>query len=395
MKHVYTVVLFCFFLFTQLLFSQPNIWINEFHYDNVSGDVDEFVEVVVPQGFSDLENVTLSLYREDGTVYGTHTLDTFTEGVTNSGCTIFSKLISGLQNGPNDGFALDYSGILIQFLSYEGLITGTDGVASGATSEDVGVLEDGTTPEGFSLQLMGSGSSYAELTWTGPLANTRGAVNSDQSLPVSLSSFTALAGDNSVTLRWVTESEVNNAGFEVCRADSEQGKYTVIASYLNNENLKGQINSNTRHEYSYTDILVVNGKTYWYQLVDVDLNGNRHFHGPVSATPDSGLSHLLRLENMPERFVLYQNFPNPFNPSTSLKFDVPPVAEGSSHVNLSIYNDLGQLVKVLYENILSPGTYSLQWNGRDREDQLVPSGVYYGTLKTGRYQKTIKMMLIR
>ena len=80
----------------------------------------------------------------------------------------------------------------------------------------------------------------------------------DFTLPVELSSFSAIAGDKQVILKWVTESEVDNVGFEILRSIGENGECITLASYKNNPDLKGQLNSSSRNTYKFTDNPVVN-----------------------------------------------------------------------------------------------------------------------------------------
>ncbi len=158
------------------------IWVNEFHYDNSGTDVGEFVELVAPASFTDLSSVTLSLYRgSDGAAYGTHKLNTFTAGSTAGDFKFYSKLISGLQNGVRDGFSLDQSGTVLQFLSYEGSFTASAGAASGLTSTDIGVSESSATTSGASLGLNGLGWRYADFTWAVFSDDSPGSPNSGQS----------------------------------------------------------------------------------------------------------------------------------------------------------------------------------------------------------------------
>jgi predicted extracellular nuclease len=184
-----------------------DLWINEFHYDNDGGDVGEFVEVVVADSVGTAPaSIEVVLYNgSNGTSYGTHSLDTFT-ATTVSGFTIYDKAISGIQNGGPDGIALVEGGALVQFLSYEGSFTATDGPASGSTSTDIGVSEGGGTAVGQSLQLGGSGSSYGDFTWSAPAAETPGAVNNGQTLTTTapdiptVTSTTPANGDTGVAV---------------------------------------------------------------------------------------------------------------------------------------------------------------------------------------------------
>ncbi|NJO90239.1 MAG: lamin tail domain-containing protein [Chloroflexia bacterium] len=86
-----------------------------------------------------------------------------------------------LQNGAPDGLALvDAGNNVVQFLSYEGVITAADGPANGMTSTDIGVSETSATLIGQSLQLFGTGTTYADFAWQADITNTYGAVNTDQ-----------------------------------------------------------------------------------------------------------------------------------------------------------------------------------------------------------------------
>ncbi|MEO6131464.1 MAG: T9SS type A sorting domain-containing protein, partial [Saprospiraceae bacterium] len=161
----------------------PEVWINEFHYDNTGVDVGEFIEVAGPAG-TDLSQYSLYLYNGavgSGTVYTTTPLTGILPNQSNGfGTASFSYPTNGIQNGSPDGIALGKNGVLIQFLSYEGTFVGVGGPANGVLSVDIGVLEIGE-PIGMSLYLTGSGNTYSNFTWTGPLAQTPGLINTGQS----------------------------------------------------------------------------------------------------------------------------------------------------------------------------------------------------------------------
>ncbi|MEO1063531.1 MAG: ExeM/NucH family extracellular endonuclease [Actinomycetota bacterium] len=157
------------------------VFVNELHYDNDSGDVGEFVEVAGPAG-TDLAGWSIELYNGNGGgSYGTISLSG-TLADAGEGYGVLSVARAGIQNGAPDGLALvDPSGTVVQFLSYEGVFAATDGPASGLTSTDIGVLELGNTPIGQSVQLTGTGTTAGDFTWTGPAAESPGAVNAGQS----------------------------------------------------------------------------------------------------------------------------------------------------------------------------------------------------------------------
>lgn len=157
-------------------------FINEFHYDNVGGDIGEFIEIAAPAGF-DLSNWSVVLYNgSNGASYRTIDLSDLTITDAGAGFGFVTLDATGLQNGSPDGLALvDNTGAVVEFLSYEGSLTATNGPAAGFTSIDVGVSEPGTTPVGQSLQRQGGGAAAADFVFVGPLTATPGAVNEGQS----------------------------------------------------------------------------------------------------------------------------------------------------------------------------------------------------------------------
>ncbi len=222
-----------------------------------------------------------------------------------------------------------------------------------------------------------------------------GTLGADQSLPVELQNFQVLAGNNQAILKWETASEVNNLGFEVWRSNYPNGNFIKIADYTTNKELEGHLSSNRRHTYQFTDKLVANGLTYWYKLADVDLNGHRNFHGPLSVTPNEQRASVHSKGIVPEHFALYPNYPNPFNPSTTIRFDIPSNSRGIIQMHLEVYSPQGKKVKTLYNGSIAPGSYEVVWSGDNDAGQQVSSGIYFVVMKNEFYSHTIKVMLVR
>ncbi len=100
--------------------------------------------------------------------------------------------------------------------------------------------------------------------------------------------------------------------------------------------------------------------------------------------------------NIPTEFSLRQNFPNPFNPATTIRYDIP----NNAKVRLTIYNMLGQEIKTLLNQEHSAGTYSVEWNGTDANNRTVASGIYLYKLETissdnSRFVNVKKLILIK
>jgi hypothetical protein len=98
---------------------------------------------------------------------------------------------------------------------------------------------------------------------------------------ISLSSFIASPKFSKVIIQWSTESEIDNAGFNLYRSEIEDGEYIKI----NNSLISAQGTATQGASYEFVDKDVQNRKTYYYRLEDIDLNGTSIMHGPVSATP--------------------------------------------------------------------------------------------------------------
>ncbi len=158
-------------------------YISELHYDNGGdSDVDEFVEVHLPAGTSSA-GLSIVLYNgSNGAVYDTDPLPVVNAPADAPAVAVLSYPVNGLQNGSPDGLALVRNGTVLEFLTYEGTITATDGPAAGTTSTDIGVSETSSTPVGESLSRRYDAGTD-KLVWSGPAANSKGAVNPASDTP--------------------------------------------------------------------------------------------------------------------------------------------------------------------------------------------------------------------
>ncbi|MFO7446433.1 MAG: glycosyl hydrolase family 8 [Ignavibacteriaceae bacterium] len=107
--------------------------------------------------------------------------------------------------------------------------------------------------------------------------------------------------------------------------------------------------------------------------------------------PDTVVTDVEKTELLPQNFKLYQNFPNPFNPSTEIKYQL----SNGSNINLSVYNMLGQEIKTLVNYYQHGGEYSVSWDATDVNNNPVSSGVYFYQLKTEKHIHQKKMILAR
>ena len=175
--------------------------INEFHYDNVGSDSNEFIEAAVDTSV-DVSNLDLLLYNgSNGGIYHTTGLSEFTAGEKKGSWIFYSKQYSSIQNGP-DGIALVYHftdrDTVLQFISYEGSFTATEGPASGLKSAQIAVSESSGTLAGRSLGLAGVLSGDNNTAVWAAMPATVGKMNDRESIFLksdTLLSRTVIMGD--------------------------------------------------------------------------------------------------------------------------------------------------------------------------------------------------------
>lgn len=225
-----------------VLFFEPDThaqWINEIHYDNSGTDAGECIEIMGLAG-TDLSCLQLVLYNGSTTssaavTYSTTTLSgTIADQSCGYGVASHCYAVDGIQNGSNDGIALYNSctGTVLQFLSYEGSITASNGPASGMTSTNIPVSESSTTPIGYSLQLSGNGSSYSDFTWQTASASNFGSLNAGQSVSPCGVSNTINVGNVSASSFSVTCSTgaTGSVDFTSTGTFNPSNTYTAILS---------------------------------------------------------------------------------------------------------------------------------------------------------------------
>jgi hypothetical protein len=94
----------------------------------------------------------------------------------------------------------------------------------------------------------------------------------------------------------------------------------------------------------------------------------------------------------PDTFVLHANVPNPFNPATTIDYDVPA---GGADVTIAVFDVSGRLVRTLVDDRRGAGRYSVRWNGDDDHGASVATGVYFCRMNAGSFAHTMKMVLLK
>ncbi len=199
---------------------------------------------------------------------------------------------------------------------------------------------------------------------------TIGTSSNGNPLPVELNSFSATVSNSmEVTLSWKTITEVNNYGFNIEKKLANSSQWHDIGFVV------GHGNSNSPKVYSFIDESVSPGN-YFYRLKQVDNDGKFTYSKQIQ----------MEVNSLPKEFALFQNFPNPFNPVTKIKYAIP--VDGL--VNISVFNMLGQKVKQIINTNIKAGTYEVNFDG-----SKLSSGTYFYRLESGTFSQTKKLLLLK
>ncbi|WP_164975673.1 Calx-beta domain-containing protein [Sphingobium fluviale] len=249
-------------------------FINEFHYDNTGTDVGEFIEIA---GLAGTDLSQYSIVRYNGTSAPTAAIlssaggslsplsGVITDMQNGYGVISFALPANGLENGSSDGFALVGPGnVVLEFLSYEGVISTAVGAAAGLTSTDVGVLENGTNPIGTSIARTGTGTQGSDFTWVLDTDDTPGAINNSQSFvggggaSFSINDVSQAEGNSGTISLTFTVSRSDGAGAATVDFATADATATVAnADYISTS---GTLNF-ADGELSKTISVTVNGDT--------------------------------------------------------------------------------------------------------------------------------------
>jgi hypothetical protein len=205
------------------------------------------------------------------------------------------------------------------------------------------------------------------------------ALGTNDPLPIQLMAFTAIETSAGVELQWSTATETNNYGFYVERKAEGEANFTELP----NSFVKGAGTTLEEQHYSWTDKEVTPG-TYYYRLRQADLNGDFAYSHEIRVVV-SGVVGVWD-DGLPLEFKLLQNFPNPFNPVTEIRYAI----KDAGFVVLKVYNVLGQEVATLVNEQKQPGRYAANFDAGK-----LASGMYVYRLTSRENIVTKQMMLIK
>jgi len=188
-------------------------------------------------------------------------------------------------------------------------------------------------------------------------------------LSVELTNFTAkINKTGNIQLNWTTATEIDNYGFDIERKLIKSGNWNKIGF------VQGSGNSNSTKNYSFTD-KDTSDAGYSYRLKQIDNSGKYKYTNEVAV-----------VINSPSRFLLGQNFPNPFNPTTTIKYSIP----ASGYVSLKVYDIIGNEVAKLVDETKPAGNYQI-----DFDASMLNSGIYFYKMQSGNFMDTKKLILLK
>ena len=233
----------------------------------------------------------------------------------------------------------------------------------------VAYFQPGERPESFVIS-----NPYAQIIRNSIAWAANGKRLIDTSLPVELLSFSGNPTDHGIELVWKTASELNNAGFILMRREDAQQEYLTIS------NQKGYGTISTESEYRFVDKNVRKGRIYQYLLFSQSLNGDIEIQSQIAV----GM-------NKPNETNIFQGYPSPFNPVTSIPYQI----SDPSNVKIEIINSSGQLVKILKNENHSPGQYTVMWDGTNNKEIVQSSGIYFVRLSSNNKSYIRKLILMK
>lgn len=198
--------------------------------------------------------------------------------------------------------------------------------------------------------------------WTAPFIDTATV------LPVELTHFSSSVNNKKVELSWETATETNDYGFQIERQFENNTYWSVIGF------VKGNGNSYSPKIYSFSDLPSLSA-TYKYRLKQVDLNGNYKYSSEIEV-----------VYNNVTNFSLDQNFPNPFNPSTTISYQLS--AEGL--VSIKVYDVLGKEIVTLVNEVKQSGLHEVDFNASG-----YGSGIYLYKMTGNNFSQTHKMIVLK
>ncbi|MEE2709529.1 MAG: fibronectin type III domain-containing protein [Gemmatimonadota bacterium] len=262
------------------------------------------------------------------------------------------------------------AGFISVIVSKEGIDEGTTGNPTNWQVLDLGqpdstALTDGVT---YYWRSKANDGSFAG-DWS---ANQSFVASAAKPTTVTLVTMAAESDRGVVIVTWsIGTADPALSGFHVLRSLKQDGGFERLTDELITGN----------DVFEFRDGAVQVKQQYFYMIEAVSSNGETRRFGPISLRVDA-----------PSTFALKQNAPNPFNPATTIRFDLP----NPTKVTVIVFNILGQeVIRLINDEAMEAGFHEISWNGRNQIGSSTASGIYLYRIEAGEFSKARKMLLLK
>jgi len=198
-------------------------------------------------------------------------------------------------------------------------------------------------------------------------------------IPATLTASDSI--QSQIEIHWVAVTHDNLLGYNVYRADWENGEFT-------------KLNTTPLQQLQYIDTGAPESTVVWYYVTAAFGNGvwtAESFASNIDYGSRNVSSGIEDTPQVPTDFFVSQNYPNPFNPTTLITFGLPK----DGNIRVEVYNLLGQRVRTLLQGQEKAGYKTVKWDGKDDAGKGVSSGIYFYKVEAGNFHETKKMTLLR
>ncbi len=257
-------------------------------------------------------------------------------------------------------------------------VTFTVDLLEGVGDDPQSTIEHSVDGNVLTLTAAGYVSSVVKVTASdGMMEALEVTIQFTEQVAVELSSFVGSVVEDRVVINWTTASQTNNAGFRVLRSTDGE-TYEAVSELISGAGTTDQL-----MDYMFEDNSLPAAEIVYYVLEQIDLDGTVNLSNPIEV--------LLGV-----RFTLPTEFssavyPNPFNPRTTISYELPT----DTAVSVIIYDAIGQEIRQLVSQHYTAGRYSVQWDAKDHMGRSVGSGVYIAKIKAGPNTAIQKMLLLK
>ncbi|MYD61309.1 MAG: T9SS type A sorting domain-containing protein [Gemmatimonadetes bacterium] len=257
-------------------------------------------------------------------------------------------------------------------------VTFTVDLLEGVGDDPQSTIEHSVDGNVLTLTAAGYVSSVVKVTASdGMMDPLEVTIQFTEQVAVELSSFVGSVVEDRVVINWTTASQTNNAGFRVLRSTDGE-TYEAVSELISGAGTTDQL-----MDYMFEDNSLPAAEIVYYVLEQIDLDGTVNLSNPIEVL-------------LGARFILPTEFasavyPNPFNPRTTISYELPT----DTVVSVIIYDAIGQEIRQLVSQHYTAGRYSVQWDAKDHMGRSVGSGVYIAKIKAGPNTAIQKMLLLK